>query len=116
MGNFNSTDDQRAGQAVAPSEWPDAFRTRISGRTAAPNLTPEQLFAELDGREIVRGDTHYTIEVYGVSDWGGQRWIQAALTGTDGDVIVKVSPAESTDVIAAKLCTLALHGDESAVA
>ena len=88
----------------------------MSGRGTAPSLTPEQLFAELDGREIVRGDTHYTIEVYGVSDWGGQRWIQAALTGTDGDVIVKVTPADSTDVIAGKLCTLALHGDESAVA
>jgi len=116
MGNFNSTDDQRASQTVAPSEWPHGFRTGISGRGARPNLTPEQLFSELDGHEVVRGDAHYTIEVYGVSDWGGQRWIQAALTGTDGDLIVKVSPAESTDVIAGKLCTLALHGDESAVA
>ena len=115
MGKSFSTDNLRSGHPVAPSEWPDAFRTRMSGRST-PNLTPEQLFAELDGRDVVRGDAHYTIEVYGVSDWGGQRWIQAALTGTDGDVIVKVSPTESTDLIAGKLCTLALHGDESAVA
>ena len=111
MGNGFSTDEMDSKNTVAPTEWPGAFRTRA----VAPK-TPEQLFAELDGREVVRGDAHYTIEVYGVSDWGGQRWIQAALSGTDGDVIVKVTPSESADVIASKLCTLALHGDESAVA
>ena len=77
----------------------------------------EDLYAELDGREVLRGDAHYTIEVYAVSDWGGQRWIQAGLSGTDGDMIaVKVAPTTDAEAIAGKICALALHGDEPAVA
>ena len=100
----------------AASEWTNALHAR-AGRGPTPVPSAEDLFAQLDGREVLRGDSHYTIEVYGVSDWGGQRWIQAALQGTDGEMIaVQVAPATDADAIARKICALALHLDEPAVA
>jgi hypothetical protein len=46
-----------------------------------------ELFAELDGSDFVAADESWRIEVYGVLDDHGYRWIQIGLTGTRSDMV-----------------------------
>ena len=41
----------------------------------------DELFAALDGRELEVDKRCWRIELYGISDVCGQRWIQLGLTG-----------------------------------
>ena len=48
---------------------------------ATPRLMAERLFAALDGRDLlVRGEAWH-LEVYGICEDAGRRWIQLAVDG-----------------------------------
>jgi hypothetical protein len=46
-----------------------------------PVVRAEELFTELNGCQIGRGDERATVEIYSVSDQAGHRWIQVGLHG-----------------------------------
>lgn len=43
--------------------------------------TAERLFASLDGRDLVVGGEAWHIEVYGICEDAGRRWVQMAIHG-----------------------------------
>jgi hypothetical protein len=50
---------------------PDRFRP----------LSPDRFFAELDGRHLVVAGIDWSLQVYGICEQQGRRWVQLALTG-----------------------------------
>lgn len=50
-------------------------------RIPEPSINPDQLFASLDGKDVVVRGRKWRIEVYSVCDMAGARWIQLALDG-----------------------------------
>jgi len=53
-------------------------------------VTPGELFAALDGRELNPGSDRFLIEVFSVSDQAGQRWVQLALEGAESRRLLTV--------------------------
>lgn len=58
--------------------------------------TPDDLFAALDGRTIVVGRRAWQVEIYGVRDLGGHRWIQAGLIGDENRTMVTMRRAPTS--------------------
>src|SRR5262245_5248997 len=103
----------RAGRSIAPQEdmakerispgdapavgtasgiwlaW-DSEATKTSGSSVAAGekdcVSTHELFAELDGSEFVVNGQTWRIEIYGVLDDDGCRWIQLGLTGPRNDM------------------------------
>lgn len=78
---------------VQPPETPQTLRLAWSVlretaltpprlRRALRPVTPEELFAALDGVTISSAKGTCTIEVFSVSDEAGRRWLQLALEGS----------------------------------
>ena len=42
---------------------------------------PDRMFAALDGRDLVVSGAHWHVEVYGICEEAGRRWIQLAVDG-----------------------------------
>jgi hypothetical protein len=42
---------------------------------------PDRVFAALDGRDLVVSGTRWHVEVYGIAEQAGRRWIQLAVDG-----------------------------------
>jgi hypothetical protein len=59
---------------------PNAPTVRHSPRRegAAP---PDRVFAALDGRDLMISGSQWHVEVYGICEQAGRRWIQLALDG-----------------------------------
>ena len=45
-------------------------------------VDPDQLFETLDGRQFRLGGREWRVDVYGVFDEGGRRWVQVSLAGS----------------------------------
>jgi hypothetical protein len=45
--------------------------------------TPDQLFGLLDGRTVMAAGQLWKVEVFGIRDLSGQRWIQLGLRSND---------------------------------
>ena len=59
----------------------------------APYVPADRLFVALDGRDLTIAGGRWRIEVFSVSECGGQRWVQLALSGEKhGMLTMKVSP------------------------
>ena len=44
-------------------------------------IAADKLFSELDGTHVSVGGSHCTVQVFGVIDEPGRRWVQVALEG-----------------------------------
>ena len=44
-------------------------------------FTRDRFFAELDGRHLMVSGIDWSLEVYGILEQHGRRWVQLALTG-----------------------------------
>ena len=47
----------------------------------AKSSAPDRFFAALDGRDVVVSGARWHVEVYGICDQSGRRWIQLAVDG-----------------------------------
>jgi hypothetical protein len=55
----------------------------------------DRLFVALDGRDLTIAGGRWRIEVFSVSECGGYRWLQLALSGEKhGMLTLKVSPSD----------------------
>ena len=86
-------------QRVAWSAQVDADLLPLIGHPHAKSLAPyvpaDRLFVALDGRDLTIAGGHWRIEVFSVSESGGQRWLQLALSGERrGMLTMKVSPSD----------------------
>lgn len=54
---------------------------RHSPRREAGAPPQDQVFAALDGRDLVVSGSQWHVEVYGICEQAGRRWIQLALDG-----------------------------------
>ena len=50
-------------------------------------VNPDQLFAELDGESISAGMVRGKIEIYGVRDDAGSRWVQLSVIGQTSQMV-----------------------------
>lgn len=60
----------------------DAARAAVPAPRKA--IGPDDLFRTLDGRELMALGRRWTMEVYGVRDEQGHRWVQLRLTSDTG--------------------------------
>lgn len=69
---------------------PDAPNTAVSSalRTGAERPSPDELFNALDGRLISVAARTWRVEVFGIRDVAGARWVQVGLTGDAGQLMV----------------------------
>jgi len=76
---------------------PISLLALASARRARPVVTPEELFAALDGRTLTSGGNRLTIEVFSVRDEAGSRWIQLALKGSESQHVLtlRLKPGET---------------------
>jgi hypothetical protein len=60
-----------------------SVRSVRSRRSASVDLVdPERLFAGLDGRAVTVAGDDWRVNVFGVLDQAGRRWVQVALNGS----------------------------------
>lgn len=64
--------------------------------SASRYQTPDDLFEALDGRTLAVGRRTWQLEIFGVRDLGGQRWIQAGLIGRHERTMVTMRRAPSS--------------------
>lgn len=55
------------------------YSSQAGGSGSRAQVTPEELFTALDGRNVSAGAARYRIEVFSVRDESGSRWVQLAL-------------------------------------
>jgi hypothetical protein len=63
---------------------------------------PDRFFAELDGRHLMVAGIDWSLEVYGICEQHGRRWVQLALTGEGEECMLtlRVAPrAGARDVL-----------------
>ena len=75
------------------SDVHDPSGVGVAGRPASDSsrirrfVQPDQVFSELDGEPISAGMVHGTIEVYGVRDEAGSRWVQLSVNGQTSQMV-----------------------------
>src|SRR5690242_12753249 len=63
------------------------LRSPAHARSRARGISAHLLFRELDGRKVDTGERKWCIEVYGVHESAGARWVQVGLTGAPSHVV-----------------------------
>lgn len=77
-----------------PPDRPGWFERQMGAAVSEPSVQPEELFAAVDGQELFVAGRHWLIEVYGVLDREGSRWIQVGLKGQrDLMTTLKLAPS-----------------------
>lgn len=83
------------------------FALRTPRRPALePLVPPDRLFSALDGRDLTLAGGRWHLEVYSVTDFCGQRWLQLALDGQGRSILtVKLSPTDRASRVLAAVAT-----------
>ncbi len=55
---------------------------------------PDRLFAALDGRDLVVSGRRWHLEVYGICEQAGRRWIQVAVDGPQHHMLTMALAAD----------------------
>jgi len=74
----------------------------------AATVAPERLFAALDGCALRVGNGEWRVQVYGVIDEDGRRWVQLILDGARPSVLTlklrkSHSPSQAVNVLSSWL-------------
>ena len=70
----------------------------------ARTATQDELFFTLDGADTILGGNEWHVEVYGVVDEPGSRWIQIGLNGPRHHLVtLRIGPGEGADSALARL-------------
>jgi len=56
--------------------------------------TPDRFFSALDGRNVVVSGARWHVEVYGICEQSGRRWIQLAVDGPRHHMLTLVLAAD----------------------
>jgi hypothetical protein len=81
---------------------------RIMVPERVKSFARDRFFAELDGRHLMVAGIDWSLEVYGILEQHGRRWVQLALTG-EGEgcmVTLKLGPKAGTSEVLETLSTV----------
>ena len=73
---------------------PSASPARPGLRRPTRPPAPDRLFAALDGRDLVVSGLQWHLEVYGICEQAGRRWIQVAVDGPQHHMLTMALAAD----------------------